>query len=87
MSLFLGSFSGSVIRENKDDRSCFFAEKGKYSRLGMVLVHCSVLFIFAGGLIGAIWGFNGQMTLIEGRKTGSIFLFGDKGSKELGFCQ
>ncbi|MBN1365035.1 MAG: cytochrome c biogenesis protein ResB [Syntrophaceae bacterium] len=83
--LFLQSISSSLIRVNKNGVSYFFAEKGKFSRWGMTLVHCSVLFILGGGLIGAIWGFSGQMNLVEGGQSDSVYLFGNEGIKKLGF--
>ncbi len=63
----------------------FFAEKGKYSRLGMIFVHISILLILAGGLIGNILGFNGQMNIVEGNRSGTVILFGGEGTEKLGF--
>ena len=44
----------------------FYAEKGRYSRLGVYLVHFSILVIFAGAIAGSLWGFKGFMDLKRG---------------------
>ncbi len=72
-------------RETRDGRIYLFAEKGKYSRLGMILIHLSIIFILAGGLIGTIGGFNGQMLIVEGEKSDRVTLFGNAGTKNLDF--
>ncbi len=68
-----------------DGSSYLFAEKGKYSRLGVVFVHVSVLFILAGGLIAAIWGFDGTMKVVEGETSNRVYLSGGKHVLGLGF--
>ncbi len=75
------------IQVRKNDKSYFFSEKGRYSRMGFVFIHFSILLILGGGLIGAIWGFNGQMNIVEGETTDTITLFNvnGKGAKKLGF--
>jgi len=69
----------------RDDAIYFQAEKGKYSRLGMIFVHISILLILAGGLTGTILGFNGQMNIVEGEKSDTVTLFGGEGTKKLDF--
>ncbi len=85
VSSFLVSLAGAPVRAEKGDASYFFAEKGRFSRFGMTLVHCSVLVILGGGLVGAVWGFSGQMTLVEGGKSDTVTLFSGQGTVNLGF--
>jgi len=73
------------VRKTKGSATYFFAEKGRWSRLGMLLVHASIIFILAGGLIGTIWGFNGQMLIVEGEQSDRVTLFGDAGIKKIDF--
>jgi cytochrome c biogenesis protein len=40
--------------------------KSGYARLGTYLTHLGVLLILAGGLIGAVWGFEGYVEIREG---------------------
>jgi cytochrome c biogenesis protein len=62
-----------------------FAEKGRYTRLGVYLVHFSILIILAGGIVGSLWGFKGFMELREG-ETKDQLLIRDTGElKPLGF--
>jgi cytochrome c biogenesis protein len=44
----------------------FFAEKGKYSRLGVYITHFSILLILIGAIIGIFFGFNAYLPLLEG---------------------
>jgi cytochrome c biogenesis protein len=43
-----------------------FAQKGAWSRLGVYVVHLSVLIIFAGAMLGNILGFSGRVNIPEG---------------------
>lgn len=52
----------------------YFAEKGKFSRLGVYIAHLSVLLIFAGALIGSFWGFKGYVQINEGGSADTIGL-------------
>ena len=50
------------------------AEKHRWTRLGVYIVHFSVILMVLGGLIGSIFGFEGFATLPEGKATDRIFL-------------
>jgi cytochrome c biogenesis protein len=63
----------------------FFAEKAKYSRLGVYITHISVVTILAGGLIGALFGFRGHVNIVEGNTVDRIVLSNNSASYELGF--
>lgn len=51
-----------------------FAETGRFSRLGVYVVHLSILVLLAGALIGSWFGFEGYVALPEGRAADYIFL-------------
>jgi len=51
-----------------------FSERARYSRLGFFITHLSVIIILIGGLIGSVWGFKGQVEIIEGTSTHQIRL-------------
>jgi cytochrome c biogenesis protein len=59
---------------------CIFAEKGRWTRLGVYTVHFSVILLLIGALIGSFFGFEGFVTIPEGeaeshvhlRKTGGV---------------
>jgi len=81
----LKSLIGRPVSVRRGGSSYLFAEKGKYSRLGVVFVHLSVLFILAGSLIAAIWGFDGRMAIVEGEASNRVFLSGERHAVMLAF--
>ncbi len=81
----LKSLIGRPVFVRRGGSSYLFAEKGKYSRLGVVFVHLSVLFILGGSLIAAIWGFDGRMTIVEGETSNRVFLSGERRAVMLNF--
>ena len=46
-----------------------YAEKGRYSRLGVYATHFSILLIFIGAIVGIFFGFNGGVNIPEGGAT------------------
>ena len=63
-----------LIEEKTDTGFRLFAEKGRWTRLGVYAVHLSVLFMVAGGLMGSIFGFDGYVNLPEGESTNRVIL-------------
>ena len=51
-----------------------YGERGRWTRLGVYLVHFSVVLLLIGGLIGSIFGFEGFVNIAEGESVGSIQL-------------
>jgi len=49
-----------------------YAEKGRLSRLGVYIVHLSVILLLIGGLVGSIFGFEGFVNIPEGEATNMI---------------
>jgi cytochrome c biogenesis protein len=47
------------------DQSFLIFQKGKYTRLGTLLVHCSILIILTGGVFGKLYGFKSYLKLPE----------------------
>ena len=72
-------------RRDYDSSVLLFAQKGAWSRLGVYLVHLSILIIFAGALTGSIFGFKAYVFLPEGRSTTQVFLQGSGEPVPLGF--
>ncbi len=67
------------------DSRCLIAEKGRYSRLAVYVVHLSILFIFGGALIGSFMGFDGFMNIDEGSMNNVVITFGKRKMIELPF--
>ena len=70
--------------EKKNGR-LFFLEKGRWSRLGVYVVHLSILVIFAGAIIGHFTGFKGSVMVPELQSTSHIFANRDSTPIDLGF--
>ncbi len=45
---------------------CIFAEKGRWTRTGVYIVHISVVLLLLGGVIGSMFGFEGFANIPEG---------------------
>ncbi len=71
--------------ESVDKDFAIFAEKGRWSALGVYIVHLSVILFLAGGLLGSTFGFDGFVTLPEGEAVKEITLKDTNKRKELGF--
>lgn len=75
------------VRREETDRGIFFTgEKGNTSYLGVYVIHCSILIILAGVIIGFLFGFDGYMELGEGETGNTIHLKGGKDFKKLDFA-
>jgi cytochrome c biogenesis protein len=57
-------FHAGEVQEEKD--WMFYAQRGKYSRLGVFITHFSILIILIGAMIGIRFGFKGYLNLPEG---------------------
>ncbi len=62
-----------------------FSQKTGWSRLGVYLVHLSILIIFTGAIIGTFLGFKGTVMIPETESTDTIFASGTASPLELGF--
>jgi cytochrome c biogenesis protein len=61
-----------VIETASAGRSCLFAEKGAWNRLGAYPVHVALLTILFGGLLSSFFGFTAEMPLSQGQTTDEI---------------
>jgi cytochrome c biogenesis protein len=68
-------FGRTQVQENGGGFA-FFAERWRLSRLGVYIVHASVILLLVGGLIGSIFGFEGFVNIPEGETVDSIRLRG-----------
>lgn len=68
----------NLRRRDREDTILLFAQKGAWTRLGVYVVHMSILVILAGVIIGAFFGFRAYVFLPEAKTTSSIFLQANK---------
>lgn len=69
------SFPWHFTKAEKEGGMLWAAQKGKWSRLGVIAVHISILVIFGGAIIGSITGFKGSVMIREGSSTDRIYLY------------
>lgn len=62
-----------------------FTQKGAWTRLAVYLVHLSMLVIFAGAIIGNVFGYKASVYVKEGRSTQEVYLDGSNEPMPLGF--
>lgn len=69
---FLGKeFSTPVVTE-LDGEYHLFAQKTAWCRLGVYVVHLSILVIFVGAIIGSLAGYKGFVAIVEGTSVNSF---------------
>ncbi len=74
-----------VIKELTSNSTIMFAEKGRWTRLCVYVVHSSILLLLIGALIGAVFGFKAQLNLDEGKTSDQAVIFKTKEHVNLGF--
>lgn len=58
-----------------DGGKLFAAQKGNWTRLGVIMVHVSILVIFAGAIIGLAFGYKGYVMIPEGKSVKQIYAY------------
>ena len=71
--------------EEESDGFVMFAEKWRWTRLGVYIVHSSIVLMLIGGLIGSIFGFEGFVNIPEGESVAGIQLFNSDQTHPLPF--
>ncbi len=56
-----------VLEANENNEVQLYCQKWRYARLGVYVVHLSIILIFLGAIIGARFGFGGFLNLPEGQ--------------------
>ncbi len=80
----LNSSNYRVLEATEEDAVQLYSQKGKYTRLGVYVVHLSILLIFVGAIIGSQFGFRGSLNLPEGESSNVVYA-GDGEPIPLGF--
>ena len=81
----LGKKFSFVSENTTDSGAAIYAEKGRWTRIGVYVVHASILLLLIGGLIGGIMGVSGNMRLDEGEKSSVFSVSGRQQHHDLGF--
>jgi len=67
-----------VQQKETADGRLLFAQKGTWTRLGVYMVHISILVIFVGGIIGSLFGFKAGVMIPEGASISTVYEFGSQ---------
>jgi cytochrome c biogenesis protein len=68
-----------------EDGILLFSQRGRWSRMGVFVVHASILIILAGAIIGSVFGFKGAALIPEGQSVAKIQQTGKASVIDLGF--
>ena len=71
---FLSKTIGKVIKEDTATGTAMYAEKGRWTRMGVYVVHLSIILLLVGALIGSLFGFKASLQLNEGETSDRVFL-------------
>ncbi len=72
----VGRSFGTLRKEPNDPGIDLFGEKWRWNRLGVYVVHLSVILLLTGGLLGSLAGFDGFVNIAEGDTVRAIRLRG-----------
>jgi cytochrome c biogenesis protein len=79
-----GRYFGKIRDRDTDQGLALYGERGRFSRLGMYVIHLSVLVIYLGVLIGLWFGYSGDLQVWEG-DSNRVFKTADGRSRTLPF--
>jgi cytochrome c biogenesis protein len=82
---FIAKKFGYTHMEEISRGVAIFAEKQRWTRLGVYVVHLSVVLLAVGGLMGSLLGYEGYINIAEGESEKSIWLKNAQQKKPLDF--
>ena len=85
LSRRLRSVMGRITLVGEGTSWFLYAEKGRWTRMGVFVVHASVILLLAGGLLGSLFGFEGYMNIPEGETAREVKLRGSDATIPLEF--
>ncbi|MBT0663423.1 cytochrome c biogenesis protein ResB [Geobacter pelophilus] len=77
-------FSSPVVTE-KDGEVHLYAQKNPWCRLGVYVVHLSIVIIFIGAIVGSLFGYKGWVQITEGTSESKVLGRNNK-TIDLGFA-
>jgi len=82
---FLHGKAWKISSRETENGILLFSQKAAWSRLGVFIVHTSILVILIGAILGSVFGYKGSVSIIEGKSAGRIQTFGGTAFIDLGF--
>jgi cytochrome c biogenesis protein len=81
---FLKANFGTPVVTERDGEVHLFVQKTPYSRLGVYVVHLSIIVVFIGAIIGSLFGYKAYINIPEGTEIDKVFTRTEK-AIDLGF--
>lgn len=72
-------------QKRTDTEVVLYAEKGRFSHLGVYVVHLSVLIILIGSIVGSLFGFEAYVNIPEGESINKVHLRKSQAVRDLPF--
>ncbi|BCS55094.1 cytochrome c biogenesis protein ResB [Geobacter sp. SVR] len=72
LAAFLKSEVAAPVVTEHNGEYHLFAQKNAWCRLGVYVVHLSILVIFVGAIIGSLFGYKGFVAIVEGTGASTI---------------
>jgi cytochrome c biogenesis protein len=85
ISRFLHGRGWKVSSRETENGILLFSQKAAWTRLGVFVVHVSILIILIGAILGSVFGYKGSLSLVEGKSSGRIQTAGGTAAIDLGF--
>lgn len=73
VSSLMSEAGWKMEQEERDGGLLFFTQKGAWTRLGVIVVHISILVIFVGAIIGVLFGYKASVMIPEGSSTQKVY--------------
>jgi cytochrome c biogenesis protein len=77
-------FAAPIVVE-REGNIHLFAQKAPYARFGVYVTHLSILVIFAGAIIGSLFGYKAYVNIVEGTEVRQVQPRGSDEVVDLGF--
>jgi cytochrome c biogenesis protein len=86
LAAFLGKEFAAPTATEVDGVVHLFAQKNPWCRLGVYVVHLSIIIIFVGALIGSFFGYKAYVQIVEGASTSTVYNARSEKPIDLGFA-
>lgn len=71
-NLIVRKYGFKKLEKNSEKGEFFYKSVNKFSFFSVYVVHLSLVIVIIGALIGAIWGYRGNMNILEGEATNVV---------------
>jgi cytochrome c biogenesis protein len=77
-SLIYNKLKFKKAKKEFNGKILFYKDLNRWAYLSVYLVHFSIIIVIIGALIGAIWGYKGNMWIVEGQTSNTVLPFKSK---------